>query len=70
MLCVDKWEYRIESVKVSGGKFVDLGLGPSLNTLGQQGWELVSVLPTDVDARAMPEYQMMTVHCYLKRRIE
>ncbi|MAH48846.1 hypothetical protein CMI37_23665 [Candidatus Pacearchaeota archaeon] len=38
-----KWEYKIESVASKG--LLKLSVNPDLDKWGEEGWELVAVLP-------------------------
>jgi len=37
----ERWEYRVETLNLSGGEYAR---SSTLNSLGKEGWELVSVV--------------------------
>ena len=69
---MDKWEYYIISVEIAGGKIRKEvkdyeRVEEVLDEAGEEGWELVSVIPYYEDSLT---HQKGLITLFLKRKIE
>lgn len=64
---MDKWEYKVITRKLEGWLTLAMPEEASqeLDTLGAEGWELVSVAPVTAGS----SYQTSSVVLFLKRRV-